>query len=479
MQATSSASSDARLTEARALYQADEPARAEVLLRALQQRDPASEEVGMLLANVQRSQGHFSAAAETLFTLSRANDFVAGVSLRSVDFIRQCDRHAVAESICAAALARGKVPAELLMQAGNVARELGQFDTARTRYLAALDAGIDLDRHHVLNALANTRRYVDPADVEIGWFARHFAAGRLPPRPLASAGFALAKAQGDLGEHASAAQTLQRANKILHGVWRWDADAWQSAVAARMREIVTPAGGEPGRAFVPVFIVGMPRTGTTLTATLLAQATGARDRGELRTLRFVAERLVAGSHLGSQAAIAEAARLYRTLAVQDDAPASWYIDQDPMNFRYLHIIAAMFPQARVIHLRRGQADTALSLWAQDFAHADLGFAYDFTDMRACMTGHDALMQHWQRTLPLSILELDYETLVSEPDATLARLGEFIGAPPRAQAQDGEVPAPVLSASVWQARQPVYRTSVGRWRAYAPFVPELARFADVP
>src|SRR6185312_9950779 len=477
MQAISSATNDGRLAKAQALFQAEEPVQAEELLRALQRDDPVREDVGMLLANVQRSQGHFSAAAETLFTLSRANDFEAGVSLRAVDLTRQCDRHAVAERICAAALARGKAPAELLMQAGNVARELGQFYTARTRYLAAIEAGIDLDRHHVLNALANTRRYVDPADVEIGWFARHFAAGRLPPRPLASAGFALAKAQGDLGEHAAAAKTLRRANAILHDVWHWDAAAWQHAVATRMREVVSPASGESEHAFVPVFIVGMPRTGTTLTATLLAQATGARDRGELRTLRFIAGQLVAGGHLGSGVAIAEAARLYRTLAVQDDAPANWYIDQDPMNFRYLHIVAAMFPQARVVHLRRGRADTALSLWTQDFAHADLGFAYDFGDMRACMAGHDALLQHWQRTLPLPIFELDYETLVDEPAATLARLGGFIGAQPGAYAATEA--APVLSASVWQARQPVYRTSVGRWRAYAPFVPELARFADTP
>lgn len=475
MQATSSASRAARLAEAKALYQADEPARAETLLRALQQDEPAWEEVGMLLAEVQRGQGHFSAAAESLQVLSQANDFAAGVSLRSVDFIRQCDRHAVAEGICAAVLARGAVPAELLMQAGNVARELGRFDVARTRYLAALDAGIDLTRHHVFNALANTRRYVDPADAEIGWFARHFAAGRLPPRPLASVGFALAKAQGDLGDYAAAARTLRRANAILHDFWRWDAAAWQGFVAARMREKVASAGVQPERAFVPVFIVGMPRTGTTLTATLLAQASGARDRGEMRTLRFIAERLITGGHLGSGAAFAEAAKLYRTLAVQDDAPATWYLDQDPMNFRYLPIVASMFPQARVIHLRRGRADTALSLWTQDFAHADLGFSYAFADMRTCMAGHDALLQHWKQALPLPIFELDYETLVGEPDATLARLCQFIGAPPLAQAAD-EV-APVLSASVWQARQPVYRTSVGRWHAYAPFIPELAHFAD--
>jgi tetratricopeptide (TPR) repeat protein len=474
MQSTSSASSDARLAQARALFQDNEPARAEVLLRSLQAADPVREDVGMLLAIVQRSQGHFSAAAETLFGLCRANQFEAGVSQRSVEFIRECERHTVAERICAAALARGAVSPELLMQAGNVARELGDFETARARYLAALDAGIDLDRHHVLNALANTRRYVDPADPEIARFARHFAHGRLPPRPRASAGFALAKAQDDLADYAAAARTLRQANAILHTVWQWDASAWQRFVVARSREHVALGKTAASRAFVPVFIVGMPRTGTTLTATLLARASGGRDRGEMRTLRFIADRLVAGGHFGSSAAISEAADLYRRLSVQDDTATTWYLDQDPMNFRYLHIVAAMFPQARVIHLRRDRADTALSLWCQDFAHPDLGFACDFGDIHACMTGHDSLMRHWKQTLALPIYELDYEMLVSEPDATLASLCAFIGAQPLAQPATDV--APVHSASIWQARQPVYRTSVGRWRAYAPFVPELARFA---
>jgi len=475
MQATTPPSRDAHLAEARALFQGNEPVRAEALLHGLQTLQPADGDVGMLLAEVQRSQGHFSAAAGTLLDLCRANGFEAGMSLRCGEFVRQCDRHAVAARICDGALARGAVPPGLLMLAGNVAREAGDFETARARYLAALDAGIDLDRHHVFAALANTRRYAEAADPEIEWFARHFAAARFNPRSRASAGFALAKAQNDLGDYAAAARTLREANAMVHAAWPWDGAAWRQFVVARAGERVTPAKAPAGRDFVPVFIVGLPRTGTTLTATLLARASGARDRGELRTLRFIADRLIGGGHLGSGAALAEAAGLYRALAVQDDAPATWYLDQDPLNFRYLHIAAAMFPQARVIHLRRDRPDTALSLWSQDFAHPNLGFAYDFGDMHACMAGHDALMRSWKQDLRLPIFELAYETLVGEPGDTLARLCDFIGAQPVATESAGEA-APVLSASVWQARQPVYKTSVGRWRAYAPFVPELASFA---
>ena len=474
MQALTPASSAARLAEARALFQGNQPEQAEALLCTLQALEPAREEVGMLLAEVQRSGGRFSAASATLLSLCRAGGFEAGMSLRCVEFVRQCDRHLVAEQICEGALVSAPASPDLLMLAGNVAREMGDFETARTRYLVALEAGIDLDRHHVLGALANTRRYVDAADAEIAWFARHFADTRFNPRSRASAGFALAKAQNDLADYSAAAKTLRGANAMASATRPWNGAAWQRFVVARASEQVASANASFEPDFLPVFIVGLPRTGTTLTATLLARALGARDRGEMRTLRFIADQLIAGGHLASSAALAEAANLYRKLAVQDDTPAECYLDQDPLNFRYLHIVAAMFPQARIVHLRRDRRDTALSLWSQDFAHPDLGFAYNFDDMQTCMGGHDALVSSWKRNLQLPIFELDYETLVTEPDLTIAKLCDFIGKRAAVTAPANDV-APVQSASVWQARQPLYRTSVGRWRFYVPYVSELARF----
>src|SRR5574337_1392927 len=474
MQASIPGSSENQLAMARILFQGNDPAQAEALLRELRAREPMREDVAMLLAEVQRSQAHLDAASETLLDVCHANGFEPGLSLRSADFARQCDRHAMAARICDNALAHGPATPELLMLAGNVAREAGDFDIARTRYLRALDAGVDLDRHHVLGALANVRRYTDAADVEIAWFAKHFSDTRYSPRSRASAGFALAKAQGDLADYARAARTLRESNAMVRTVQAWNAAGWQAFVASRMRERVAEASPIPPDSFTPVFIVGVPRSGTTLTATLLARATGARDRGELRALRFIGEQLTGGGHLGSPAALTEAASLYGKLAVQDDAPATHYLDQDPLNFRWLHIAAAMFPRARVIHLRRDPRDTALSLWSQDFAHSDMAFAYDFDDMRAYMDGPDALMRHWTQRLSLPIFELDYEILVTETESSLAKLRDFIGAPAR-ESEPSDDSAPVQSASVWQARQPVYASSVGRWKHYAPYVPELERF----
>jgi hypothetical protein len=467
---------DAQLAVARDLWRQNRAAEAEAALRDVVALRPRREDAAMLLAEVLRSQGRLGAASGTLRELCRANGFEPGLSLRAAQFVRQCDRHRIAGEICENALAgHAPPPAELLALAGHVARESGDFAMARVRYLAALEAGISLERNHVLSALAHTRRYTDAADPDLARCEAHFRNTAYSARSRASAGFGLAKIRNDLGDYPSAARVLREANAMVHGVQRWDGAAWQRFLEARTRDQVVGIDARSGEDFVPVFVVGVPRSGTTLTAMLLARATGARDRGEFRALRFIAEQLVAGGYLGNRAALAEAANLYRTLAVQDDEPARWYIDQDPLNFRWLHIVAAMFPQAKVIHLRRDPRDTALSLWSQDFAHADLAFAYGFDDMAEFMAGEAALLRYWQHNLQTPIFELDYETLVTEPEPTLAALRTFIGATePVLATQDNS--APVQSASVWQARQPVYTTSIGRWRQYAPYVPELAPFA---
>lgn len=477
MPAQSTLSTDAMLVAARDLWRRGRVAEAESRLRRMHAADPAGEDAAMLLAEVLRAQGKLDAASRVLLESCSAAGFQHAMSIRCAQFVQQCDRHPVAEAICKGALAHGTPPANLLAMAGHVARELGEFDTARARYLAAIDAGADLGRQHVLGALANTRRYADANDRDIARFERQFHNAAAPVRSRASAGFALGKARNDLADFAIAAGNLRQANAMVHAAQPWDGAAWRRFIEARLRGRVAAANGRADPRFTPVFVTGVPRTGTTLTASLLARATGARDRGELRALRYIAGQLSAGGHLANPAALAEAADLYRTLAVQDDAPTSWYIDQDPLNFRWLDIAAAMFPQARVIHLRRDRRDTALSLWSQDFAHPDLAFAYDFDDMQAYMAGHDALMRHWHQTLAIPILELDYEVLVADAEATLAKLGDFIGAPAASAAPDDGKVAPVQSASVWQARQPVYATSVGRWKHYAPYVPELARFAQ--
>lgn len=470
------ANSDAQFALARGYWEQSDVIRCEAILRDLLARDPAREDATMLLATLLQSRASLDAACALVFDLCRVHGFAPELSLRGAGFIQQCHRHAVADRLCAATMAQHPVTAAFLAFAGHIKRELGDFAGARELYLAAIDANVDLNASFVLGALAHTQRYVDASHPDFARLGAHFKATQASPRARAATGFGLAKAYDDIGDRESAARILRTANALVRSQLTWSADAWDDFVARRLQERVARARNTPTTEFVPVFVLGLPRTGTTLTATHLARHARARDRGELRILRFIAQQLIDGNHLSDADAIDEAAALYCMHARQDDAPATWYIDQDPLNFRYLHIIAAMFPQARIVLCQRQRRDTALSLWSQDFAHADCAFAYDFADIAHYAAGHDALVEHWRRTLPLPIHTTSYEDLVADPQGALASLREFAGMP-AADATTRNAAAPINSSSVWQARQPIYTRSVGRWRVYAPFVPELRQFPD--
>lgn len=469
----SAISFEAGLAHARRLWQHDEAAACEALLRDLLGRDPAHEAATFLLAQLLQTQGRLQTASRLVFDWCCGRGFSPEASARAAEFIRQCQRQTLADELCEAALAQQRPSADFLVLAGHVAREVGDFERARRRYLAALDTGVDLNSSFVLGALANTLRYEAADHPDFARLRAHFRDGT-SARARAASGFGLAKACDDIGDRESAARVLREANALVHAVQPWSAADWRGFVARRQQEQVSHILAGASNDFVPVFVLGLPRSGTTLTATRVASHPRARDRGELRTLRFIANHLIQGNHLGDAEAIAEAAALYHAHARQDDAPVTWYIDQDPLNFRFLHILAAMFPQARVILCRRSPRDTALSLWCQDFAHADCGFAYGFADIADYMAGLNELLEHWQRTLPLPIHVSEYEDFVADPAGTLAQLRAFIGME-EAEVEAHAAPAPINSSSIWQARQPLYTRSVGRWRGYAPFVPELNRF----
>jgi len=456
------------------LWQIGQVAQAEAILCELAVRLPRREDVAWLLAEVLRNQGRLDAAARTVLAFCQARGFDHEASLRGAKFAQQCQRQQIADELCKSAIARDNVSPELWAVAGNVARELGDFERSRSCYLTALDAGVDLNTTFVLGALAHTMRYTDPGHPDLARFAGHFRNGAFSARARAATGFGLAKAYDDIADFKSSAKVLREANALVRSVQPWNPTAWRQFVASRKQARVAGLRGEGFAGFVPVFVVGLPRTGTTLTATRLAGHIGGRDRGELRTLQFIAQRLIEGNHLVDVAAIGEAAQLYYMHSRQDDAPALHYIDQDPLNFRYLDIVAAMFPQARIIHCRRDSGDTALSLWRQDFAHPDCGFAYDFASIADYMAAHDELMSHWQQVLALPILTVQYEKFVADPQRVLAELQKYIGASAEVGRFDSMV-IPINTSSVWQARQPIYMSSVGRARAYTPFVPELAQF----
>ncbi|MGH7488060.1 MAG: sulfotransferase family protein, partial [bacterium] len=254
----------------------------------------------------------------------------------------------------------------------------------------------------------------------------------------------------------------------------WRPEKWDEFVAAR---IAAPAPSPIGASeTIPIFVVGLPRTGTTLVATLLARHPQIRNRGELGWLAEIDEQ--GAPHGYPHGFLGRAAEMYAAQMRRDDQPARFYIDKNPSNLCHLGLAAALFPNARVIHCRRNPRDTALSIWRQHFTDANNGYAYRFRDIARVGAGHDRLMRHWRAVLPLPIHDLKYEALVSSPAETISELLRFVGADETAVAKTvPESPAVIGTSSLWQARQEVNSRSVARWRDYAPHLPELLQFPE--
>jgi hypothetical protein len=184
---------------------------------------------------------------------------------------------------------------------------------------------------------------------------------------------------------------------------------------------------------------------------------------------YIADKVLARSSDPSKLKAAE--HLYYSRIRQDDAPAHIYVDKNPVNFRYLDCVAQLFPQARIIHCRRNLRDTALSAYSQYFGNPANGFSNSFGDIAAYADGATRLMDHWSMTLELAIYRCDYEQLVETPDVVMRDIRDFVGLN-NDEEEAGGSRSVVATASAWQARQPIHRASIGRWRLFAPHLPEM-------
>ncbi|HOX71173.1 MAG TPA: sulfotransferase [Dokdonella sp.] len=449
-----------------ALRMSARPLDAEASLRRAIALDPAHADASISLAHLLREQGRMRALAEVMLALSANEPDTLENASRTLAFLCECERYVEAGSLTGAMLGAYPHDANLLRRAGEIALVLGRFDEAQEHLRASL--AIDANQASAWLRLAHTHRFVAGDDRDLLLLRAAAARTDLGADAQSAIGFGLGKALDDLGHVAEAVEVLKRANAGWHRTHPWDRAAWQRFVDARRHAPALPRSRAFGET-IPVFIVGLPRSGTTLIESLLARDAQVRSRGELNWIAALARQL---GPRPSEAMLAAAGNFLLTQLRQDDAPARCIIDKNPLNFRHLDVIDAILPQARIIHCRRDLRDTALSLWSQHFAHEDMAWSYDFADIGEYARGEAALMAHWESRLAAPILHLDYEALVSEPETTIATARAFLGLEPAAQTpSQGETTA-IATASVWQARQEVHSRSVGRWQRYADHLPEL-------
>ncbi len=287
--------------------------------------------------------------------------------------------------------------------------------------------------------------------------------------------YALAKELEDVGEDARSFFALKRGADARRRVLRYrvadDLDTMQQITEAFSADFMArPCHGHDD--VRPLFVVGLPRSGTTLVDRILSSHSAIRSRGE--TSDLASALMHSAGHTASKHELvrrsttvdfAAMGKRYCTHLVA--TPALRQIDKTPINFLYLGLIAKALPNARIVHLRRQPMDVCYAMYKTLFRMA-YPFSYDLGDLARYWLGYHRLMQHWRALLPAErFLEVDYEDLVQNQEAVSRRLIVHAGLSWEDACMSFEHnPQPSLTASAAQVRQPIYRSSVALWRRHA-------------
>ncbi|MFM0212370.1 sulfotransferase [Paraburkholderia sediminicola] len=365
--------------------------------------------------------------------------------------------------------------ATLLMEAGRKDQGLAAFERALEAFPGSVQALAG-------RADARTFRAGDP---DIAALEACLAEGeRRSLTDRISAHFALGKAYLDIQDPARAFHHLDAGNRQKRATFTYDGAAngqWMERIAAAFTPELYDTfrgAGEPSE--LPVFIVGMPRSGTTLIEQIVSSHPRVTGAGELSALRLVVD----GSGLFPEK--------LKTLAGQDAAQfldqlglaylsrvaplaegRARLVDKMPGNFLYAGLIPLILPGARVIHVRRNPVDTCLSCYTKLFG-GEQQFTYNQSELGVFYRHYERLMAHWREALPSErFIEVDYEAVVDNLEGEARRLVDFLGLPwDDACLSFHDNRRVVRTASVNQVRQPIYKTSKGRWQAYAGYLAPL-------
>jgi tetratricopeptide (TPR) repeat protein len=367
---------------------------------------------------------------------------------------------------------------------GNLLSEFGRFDEARECFQRAIAiAPLLAGSYYELVRC----RPVTSNDNDDGLLQRMEAALATPALDAAQRlrlHLAIGKAAQDLGDYALAMQHFDAASTVRQGSVSFDSDAFSieidRMIARCTPELIARAHELGSRDATPVLILGMPRSGTTLVEQIISMhpEVGAGDE-----LNFWNEHGVAwhrsGSDENEKEFLAEAAEDYLDVLRVIAPKARRVTDKMPFNFIWAGLIHLAFPQATIIHCRRAAVDTALSIH-QTYFHSGLAFPTGGPELVAYFRSYQRITDHWRSVLPADrFIEVDYEELTREPEPVIRRIVAACGlawndACLRPESNTRAVKTP----SKWQTRQPIYRTSVARWRRYEPWLGPLRALVDI-
>ncbi len=379
-----------------------------------------------------------------------------------------------------------KHEAEALQIKGRVLEVLGRLDEACVAFDAAIVALPD--EVGLMHARASVQKVKadEPFFAHLMQFEKR--AGEVRGAKRIQLHFALGKAYQDIGDIAGAAVNYAQGASMQLLTSNYD-DREDVALFKVMRDKVSEQylarlalQGHPSDR--PIFVLGMPRSGTTLVEQILASHPQVYAGGELPFVSSVLDGLdfpggvrlghPIGSRMPDGVSMRDRGETYLQRVEEHTAAAGHrhFTDKLPENYYNLGLIAAMFPNARIIHCRRDPVDNCISCYNTLFATKHY-WSYDFPALGRTYQRYWDLMQHWRTVLPGRFLELRYEQVVGDIEQQARKLLEWCGLPWDDKVlRFYETNRPVQTASVAQVRQPIYSTSVGKWKKWEPYIQPL-------
>lgn len=464
---------------------AGDTAEAEALWRTALSRDPSHRDTAVALAFLLREQGRSAEIPAVLRPVVVASTNAA--DLASIgSFLGELG--ATDEALFALERAReqGGDAAMLFLTEGRLLLQAGRFMEAAQRFRQTFVR--DPNCGAAYYQWVQTRRWQEGEESEavVAFLSEREQASR-NALTRACLGFARAKVLDDLGRTRLAFAALHEANRLRrrelppfdHNFY----EEWLEVFGEPFAPVTTEEDGLVGQQ-EPLFILGLPRSGTTILARLLVEAGIAGLVGEMDFLGRIATSLARSGGRAhdlhralvrldvrrQREAASEYCRLLRTQYGRR-TPAL-LIDKNPLNFWYFPLLRVLFPRAVVLWCRRDPRDVLLSLYFQNFAHPALDFSYDLGDLIRYMKNAETFARlQLESGGDSRLFPVVYEELVRNPEETLGRICRALGlarderAPPSIPSR--ESPRRIETASAWQARQPIHTEAIGRWRRYAP------------
>ena len=458
----------------------------EFLLESILEFHPHLHDIRLEYIEVLKNRQKFEQAeAESAYLVAHAPERVTHLSVHAVNMM-QAGRYDEALELFDRVLERVPKDAGTWTSKGHALKTLGREDEAVEAYRKAIKAKQDHGDGYY--SLANLKTYKFLPD-EIALMDRLAADEGLLPNDAVHISFSLAKAYGDQKAYDVAFRHLEKGNELKRIQSGYTPDVMQAELEAQKAvctsDLFEKQGGMGHCAPDPIFIVGLPRAGSTLIEQILASHSQIDGTLELPNILSLAHRL-RGKKRSNSDAVAYPANL-NALTGEELAQmgrdfidetrlhrqgAPFFTDKMPNNFRHIGLIHLILPNAKIIDARRDPMDCCFSGFKQLFAQGQ-EFTYGLEEIGRYYADYVALMEHWHAVLPGKILHVQHEDVLDDLDGQVRRMLDYLGLPFEQACLDfHETERAVRTASSAQVRQPLNRKGVGAWRPFEPYLDPL-------